>query len=66
MRITVNGATLDVDEGCTVQVLLNSLDLGGRRVAVELNEEIVPRSKHAETPLGDADRLEIVQAIGGG
>lgn len=66
MNVTVNGDPLEVDEGCTLHALLQSLDLGGRRVAVELNEEIVPRSVHAETRLGAGDRLEIVQAIGGG
>ncbi|MCK9282978.1 MAG: sulfur carrier protein ThiS [Rhodocyclaceae bacterium] len=50
----------------SIAALLVSLQLQGKRVAVECNGEIVPRSRHGETPLNDGDRLEIVVAVGGG
>ena len=66
MRIQLNGETLELPEGQSVADLLARLDLAGRRVAVELNLDIVPRSQHAATLLRDGDRVEVVQAIGGG
>ena len=50
----------------TIGELIASLGLAGRRIAVEVNEEIVPRSQHDATRLADGDRVEIVHAIGGG
>ncbi len=46
--------------------LIDRLDLAGKRIAVERNGEIVPRSRYAATPLADGDQLEIVAAVGGG
>ncbi|HTN30657.1 MAG TPA: sulfur carrier protein ThiS [Pseudomonas sp.] len=66
MRIHLNGEARDVHEGLSIAGLLAQLDLAGRRVAVELNLDIVPRSQHAETCLREGDRLEVVHAIGGG
>jgi sulfur carrier protein len=66
MRIQLNGEALELPEGQSVADLLARLDLAGRRVAVELNLDIVPRSQHAATLLRDGDRVEVVQAIGGG
>ena len=66
MNIHVNGAAQAVPENSTLSVLLQQLDLSGKRLAVELNGEIVPRSTYAQTRLQESDRLEIVQAIGGG
>ena len=51
---------------CTVLALLEAKDLAGRRVAVEVNGAIVPRSLHPEHALKDGDRIEIVHALGGG
>lgn len=51
---------------CTVAQLLTERGLTGKRVAVERNGDIVPRSRHASTHLADGDRLEIVVAVGGG
>lgn len=65
-RLTVNGQPLEVPQGTTVAALLGSMDNAGRRVAVERNGEIVPRSLHATTLLAPGDRLEIVIAVGGG
>jgi len=50
----------------TVAALLAELGMAGKRVAVEVNREIVPRSRHAEHHLNDNDRVEVVVAIGGG
>jgi sulfur carrier protein len=66
MRIQLNGESLELPDGETVAALLTRLDLTGRRVAVELNQDIVPRSQHAETVLTEGDQVEVVHAIGGG
>jgi sulfur carrier protein len=66
MQIQLNGDSLEVQQGASITALLEQIELGERRVAVELNLEIVPRSQHAETVLKDGDRVEVVHAIGGG
>jgi sulfur carrier protein len=66
MRIQLNGEALELPDGATVTDLLTRLDLAGKRVAVELNLDIVPRSQHGEATLRDGDRVEVVHAIGGG
>ena len=66
IEITVNGEPRRFDAAPTVATLLEVLVLTGKRVAVERNGEIVPKGRHAETPLCDGDRLEIVVAVGGG
>ena len=66
MRVLVNGEVREVPEGTTVAALLDRMDLGGRRLAVELNQEIVPRSAYAQTVLHGEDRIEVVHAVGGG
>ena len=66
MQLTVNGDKLSVPDGATLSELLTQLGLARVKVAVELNREIVPRSRHADYPLKDGDALEIVHAIGGG
>ncbi|PWK43059.1 sulfur carrier protein ThiS [Pseudomonas sp. OV226] len=66
MRIQLNGESLELPDGETVAALLTRLELTGRRVAVELNLDIVPRSQHAGTALNDGDSVEVVHAIGGG
>jgi len=66
MQITVNGEIRDADEGLTVAALLGELALAGRRLAVEVNEDVIPRSQHPAHALREGDRVEIVHAIGGG
>ncbi len=66
MQITLNGQPRDCAPATTIAQLLETAGYGGRRVAVELNREIVPRSQHASRALADGDRVEIVHAIGGG
>lgn len=66
MDIFLNGDAVSVDGGATIARLLVEHGLAERRVAVEVNGEIVPRSRHADWPLKTGDRIEIVQALGGG
>ena len=66
MQLIVNGTEQDAGSVTTVAELVAWLNLGSTRIAVELNGEIVPRSTYAQQALTPADRIEIVQAIGGG
>jgi len=66
MNIILNGETRDVPDACTAARLVEILELGERRIAMEINMEIVPRSRYASHPLHEHDRVEIVHAIGGG
>ena len=66
MQITVNGQARAAAEQLALPALIEELKLGDRRVAVELNGAIVPRSTWPQVRLADGDRLEIVHAIGGG
>lgn len=66
MEIYLNGESRRIGGPVTVAQLLEELDFAGRRVAVEVNQAIVPRSAHAERVVQPGDRVEIVQAIGGG
>lgn len=64
--IFVNGEPRALDSGMTITALLDSLQLAGRKIAVEVNHEIVPRSRHTDFTLKPDDRVEVVTAIGGG
>lgn len=66
MHITLNGDRHEVETGSTLASLIDSLDLSGKRIAVEVNEALVPRGEHSTHVLAEGDRVEIVQAIGGG
>ncbi len=66
MKITVNGNEQICAHNALISDLLVQLELVGRRVAVELNGEIVPRSLHGSVALSDGDQIEIVVAVGGG
>jgi len=66
MQIQVNGEPFDAGKCTTLGELVNRLGLAGKRIAVELNMEIVPRSEHDNTALKAGDRVEVVHAIGGG
>ncbi len=66
MQIQLNGEPYELPAGQSVADLLARLDLTGRRLAVELNRGIVPRSAHATTELSEGDYVEVVHAIGGG
>ncbi len=66
ITLSINGQQHQFSKPLSVAALLLELDLAGKRVAVERNGEIVPRSQHAAVHLTDADQLEIVVAVCGG
>ncbi len=66
MHIILNGEPKTLDRPVSVAALLVQLGMTGKRVAVEVNREIVPRSRHTDLQLRDNDQIEIVAAIGGG
>ncbi len=66
LNVTVNDERRALPAGTTVSDLLALLDLRVDLVAVERNGEIVPKARHAETPLREGDRLEVVTFVGGG
>jgi len=66
IQVIVNGSARRFDHAPMLAELLRELAPAGRRVAVERNGEIVPKSAHASTRIADGDRLEIVAAVGGG
>jgi len=66
IQLFVNGAERRFAPPLSVAQLVGELGFAGRRVAVERNGEIVPRSRYAEVALADGDRLEVVVAVGGG
>jgi sulfur carrier protein len=66
VRITLNGAPRELPAPLTFTQLLDELALAGKRLAIERNGEIVPRSRFAEAHVADGDRIEVVIAVGGG
>ena len=66
MKLWVNGEERSIEEARNVASLVAALGLDGRKVAVERNLEIVPRSTYGSTALSEGDRIEIVHFIGGG
>ncbi len=66
MRITVNGQDRDFEADATVAALVASFNLNPKHVAVEVNEDLVPRRVFDTTPIRDGDRIEIVTLVGGG
>jgi sulfur carrier protein len=66
MSVTINGEVREVEAPLSVAELVRALGLGGKRIAVERNGEIVSRSRYDATRVDAGDRLEIVAAVGGG
>ena len=66
IALTVNGEPRHFEQPMTCQQLLQQLEPAGKRVALERNGEIVPRSRHGDVIINDGDTLEIVVAVGGG
>lgn len=66
LTATVNGLAVDLSTIMSIADLLAERGLAGKRVAVERNGEIVPRSEHSDIKLTHGDRIEIVMAVGGG
>ena len=66
IQVAVNGEFMQVPQRSSLQDLVERLQLTGKRIAVEVNLEIVPRSQHQDYQLQAGDKVEIVHAIGGG
>ena len=66
LRLRINGADRRFPPPLTVEGLVGELGFEGKRIAIERNGEIVPRSRYSEVELADGDRLEVVVAVGGG
>ncbi len=66
IEVSVNGSTRRYEHPLAIAELLERMALAGKKIAVERNGEIVPRTAHGSTLLADGDRLEIVVAVGGG
>jgi len=66
IQVIVNGSAHRLESPVDVRALLEKLEMAGKKVAVERNGEIVPRSAHSSTLVADGDQLEIVVAVGGG
>ena len=66
MNIILNGKPAKIPDPLTARQLITHLGLGDKRLAMEVNLEIIPRSEYEQTPIQENDRVEIVQAIGGG
>ncbi|HEY9136280.1 MAG TPA: sulfur carrier protein ThiS [Pseudomonadales bacterium] len=66
MKVIVNGDTLEVGQNSSLTALVEQLGLTEKRIAIELNREIIPKGLHGETQLQAGDTIEVVQAIGGG
>jgi sulfur carrier protein len=66
MKIYLNGSLTELPENSSVADILVLLEVVGRRVAVELNDHIVPKSQHSQVVLQENDKVEVVHAIGGG
>ncbi|HEX4885063.1 MAG TPA: sulfur carrier protein ThiS [Casimicrobiaceae bacterium] len=65
-HVAVNGRPHPLQDGMTVADLVRDLGLAGKRIAVEVNGQVVPKSRHETAALADGDRVEIVGAVGGG
>jgi thiamine biosynthesis protein ThiS len=64
--ILINGRPFEVPPNCTVEQLLQLLEMGERRVAVALNRDVIPRSHFGQRAISAGDRIEILEAVGGG
>jgi sulfur carrier protein len=66
LDVIVNGESRILAGSVTVKELIQDMDLQGKRIAIEINGEIVPASQHSRVQISDGDHIEIVGAIGGG
>ena len=66
MKILVNGEAQEVEQGTTLAQLVEQHGLVGKRFAIKVNQEVVPRSEYSQSTVHERDRIEIVAAIGGG
>ncbi len=65
-NIVVNGESRTVAEGLRIADLLEQLGLGGKRVAVAIDRQVIPRSEHGDRRIHAGNRIEILEAVGGG
>ncbi|MDH5229042.1 MAG: sulfur carrier protein ThiS [Gammaproteobacteria bacterium] len=66
IEIRLNGETIQLPQNCTAQQLVDMLDLSEQRIAMEVNQEILPRSLYAQHQFSGGEVVEVVRAIGGG
>ena len=66
ISVFMNGVARDFEQPVSIDDLIKNMELGGKRVALERNGEIVPRSAHAVQTIAEGDKIEIVVAVGGG
>jgi thiamine biosynthesis protein ThiS len=66
MKVTINGEETELSSAITVTALVESLGLTSKRVAVEINRDVLSRERWNETTVQDSDHIEIVQFVGGG
>ena len=66
IQVTINGAARQFPAALNFSQLVGELGLAGKRIAIERNGEIVPKSRYGDTQLTDGDQLEVVVAVGGG
>jgi len=66
MKVIVNGVEKNFIKDITLSILLAELGYANKRVAIEINEEIIPKSKHENKFIIDGDKIEIIKAVGGG
>jgi sulfur carrier protein len=66
MQVIINGEGHTFNDGILLSTLLTQLEISGKRIAVEINESIVPKSQHDATVIHQGDKIEIIHAIGGG
>ena len=65
MKVLLNGSSYSIEDNCSVVALIKNLELNGK-YAVEINQIIIPRSEYSNQEINSGDKIEIVQAIGGG
>ena len=66
MKIIVNGEEITLPENSSIQDLIAQLGFTNKRIAIEINEAIIPKSKYQSHPLKNHDRVEVINAVGGG
>ncbi len=66
MQIELNGENTQIDDQCSISEILRMQGLEGKRIAVEVNLEVIPRAQHLTFQLSSGDKVEIIQAVGGG
>jgi sulfur carrier protein len=66
MQVLLNGIATEIPDGATIDHILVRLGLSGQHLAIEVNEELVPRGRFSAHLLAPTDKVEIIQAVGGG